>query len=242
MKNRYNRNAFNSLSTEQRIFIQENLNKMKRADIADAINVPVSRLKRAASFAGWKFTFTKGFADLKYDPTLVVEVLNYFDSNGKIKTQEKFPDINIRSVVERYGKGRNTRCKKWSNNDLIELMKMGGIISFENQAIFFNRPRAHKGSIVSVWQKVFGVSSRCMNGLPKYKAEKIAKKECPYIKSEYKNGMKLYLWCDLKNYLLPNCSEVVKRCINIMCEFQERIFNGEVKEEIKKMQKERRYI
>ena len=119
--------------------------------IAVALNVSSSNLKR--SCPDIKFAYHNKF---QKDPNLAKEVCLYYSRFGKIKTQEKFPDIKIDSVIENKNyksKWVTPRQVKWTGLQLIELVKMRGFLTFSQQAKYFNRPRANAGSIRSAWQK-----------------------------------------------------------------------------------------
>lgn len=218
--------AFRSLSEYQREIILQNLDKMKREDIASLVGIPITRLKRAAAFAGWKFSFTRGFADKKYDPGIVKKVTKYYEKHGKRKTQEKFPDVNVRAIVERY-KGFSPRQSRWTEEEIMELVKFAGLINPSNQSRFFNRPRANEGSIVSVWQKRFNCKQTFLHGLPMYKAKIFLKEDVPTIKTQFKCGNgsgEIVLHCDAVKFIRSDCPDFVVEAIVAMAEFQLKLF------------------
>lgn len=187
---------------------------MPRENIAEALGVSLVNLKR--SCRGVSFYYFQTYAA---NMDLVKEVCAYYEKHGRVKTQEQYPHLKIRSIVERY-KFFEPRCLPWTENEKIELVKFAGLATKANQAKFFNRPRANKGSIVSAWIKIFKVSPRQLHGLPRYKAKLFAKPGCPYIKTEH--GF-IYLWSDLENYLAADCPEFIVTAVKAMAEFQRKI-------------------
>ena len=116
-KTKYDFNAAKSLTTEQIAIIESNLKRMKRSDIAHAVGVSESRLKRAAKVLGWKFEYLKAQPYMKYSERLTKEVLSYYEKNGKNKTQNRYPDIKLRSIIERY-KEFNPRQINWTDEQI----------------------------------------------------------------------------------------------------------------------------
>lgn len=230
--------AFKSLTFDQIKFIQDNRFLMSRSEIADAISESVSKVRRAARFAGWKFERYKGSSSKKYSLSIISEVIAYYDVHGMPKTKKQFPDLKPRSIVERYGRGRHVRCKKWTIEEKIELLRMAGIVPKYKQAEYFSRPMANAGSIESIWSKFFRCRQVQVNGLPKWKALKFVKKDCPFIKTNLGNGITLFLWTDMTNNLREDCPPYVSNAITAMSEFQSTLFKNP-RRDIEKIMKER---
>jgi len=230
--------AFERLSFEQIAFIEGSLECVKRSDIALAVGISETQLKRAAKYSGWKFTFAKGFTNQKYDAAIIGQVIDFYDKYGKRKTQKHFLNVNVRSIVEKYGAGRNTRCHRWTNENILDLLRMAGVISKGSQAKYFNRPLANEGSIISVWQKVLKCRPICINGLPEYKAKYIVKESCPKINLGY-NRHNIYLWTDCSKHLRDDCSIAVEKAVAAMADFQSKLFK-DPRRDIEKIIKERR--
>ncbi|MGB0452590.1 MAG: hypothetical protein ACPGJV_02665 [Bacteriovoracaceae bacterium] len=216
---------------------------MKRSDIAEEIGVPESRLKRAASFMGWKFSYTKGFADSKYDPEVVKEVCRFYEKNGRKLTEEKFHEVNVRSIVERY-KNFSPRQSRWLDSEVLEVLRMACFIPYEKQAEILNRPLANAGSIVSVWQKKLKCKPVEVHGLPDYKMKMFIKKKCPFVKlpsvtssNNTSLSRKLYLWVDIEEHLYDEVPDFFKIAVRSLALFQRKLFNGNTHLEIEKMLK-----
>ena len=126
--------------TEDQIEIAKSLaGTLDRRDIAEKLGVSLSNLKR--SCRDIKFNYHNKY---KANPGKVKELCEFYEKNGRVKTQEKYPDWSVRSVVERY-KLFTPRQRRWENSEIIEAIKMGGLVSFENQAKYFNRPNDNAG-------------------------------------------------------------------------------------------------
>lgn len=215
--------------------------KMDRNNIAKTVGVSVSNLKR--SMPGVSFTFHNKY---KANPDLVKKVCAYYEKHGKIKTQDKFPNIKVRSVVERYKdfNPRQTKLKDWQ---FIELAKMGGLISLRAQAKFLNRPRANAGSIKSFMYKRFHGGLVNLNGIHFNKAKyfchiKWAPKDhgwstpgglkCPHIVTKYwrmnntriKGHAILYLWVDIEKNLRGDAPQFMRDTVSACAKFQRWIW------------------
>lgn len=203
---------------------------MPREAIAEAVGVSLSNLKRSCK--GVNFYYFNRWAN---NPDLVKEITAYYEKHGRRKTEDKYPDAKVRSVVERY-KLFNPRQVKWKDHELIELAKFAGLISFKNQARFFNRPRSNEGSIRSVWVKTFKTKQTFMHGLPIHKAKLFLEDGFPIIKRQamirnrYSNEMVLF--CDAVKYIRKDCPEFVALAIKAMAEFQVKLFGDDPRFEI----------
>jgi len=216
------------LTEEQKIRARELIGKMSREDIAKEIGCSVSSLKRA--FIGTRLVF---FNKYVANPNLVKEVCAYYEKHGKVETQKMFPDTNIRSIVERY-KQFQPRQIRWTEDQIIEAAKMGGLISISAQALFFKRPNAFEGSIKSLWYKKFKIGGQGIQGMSYWMGRHLVSKVCPIIKSGYwkttKIGAqyrrKLYLWVDMEKHLRKDLPEFMKLAVKSMADFQKWIFNS----------------
>jgi len=225
--------AYESLSQEQVLKIESMLKTHRRADIAKEVKISESKLRRASKKKGWSFTAFKAIPYMKYSKELTEQVISYFEANGKTKTQEKFPDVVVRSIVERY-KRNQPRQSRWTDEQIIQAIRFGPFVNYENQAKYFNRPRANKGSIVSLWQKRIKCTPFEIHGLPEYKAKYFIRKSCPFIITAV-GGYKLYLWSSIEENISNNCPEFIREIISSMSEFQRLLYNGSPEDEIKKI-------
>lgn len=213
---------------------------MPRDMIAAALNVSLSNLKRSCPEN--KFVY---YYKYKRQPELVKKVCAYYEKNGKKKTQEKFKneDVNIRSIVERY-KIFEPLQKEWEDEQILELTRMAGLVSFENQAKFFKRPNAHAGSIKSAWGKKFKTSQKNINGMSYWRANKFVDKSAPFINTPFGTGggnaKRILLWVDFEKHIKPEAPKFLKDSVSVMADFQRNLFkNKNVRREVLNMIKER---
>jgi hypothetical protein len=171
-----------------------------------------------------KISFATESGSCKYirNPMLIKEVIDYYVKNGKIATAKKFPRISIRSIIERYAHA--PRQTRWTSAQLLDLLKMAGLISFPAQAKYFNRPNANTGSITSVWFKKFRYKYRNIHGLPNEVVKRLVTKKPIPIKVKYFNI--LYLWCDIAKVVRPELPEYIKDAIKAIADLQRKIFNS----------------
>jgi len=164
---------------------------------------------------------------LSYKPDVVLSVCKYYERHGRKKTEETYPDVNVRSIIERnYGlfKPRQTR---WTDEQIIEAAKMAGLVSPAAQAKYFSRPGAHSGSIKSLWMKKFGFGGCSINGMVHNYARELVGVRARYIQptGESRSGRptkfrRVILWVDLERVLITNTPKFIKEAIHTMADFQ----------------------
>ena len=190
----------------------------------------------------------------KYPDRVVREVCDYYVDYGKTKTQEKYPSVKVRSIVERYLKDiGNPRQIRWTDRQTIQLVRMAGIISMRAQAEFFDRPNAHRGSIQSAWMKKFKVQGSQINGLSWHIARHYTDYYCPVLqtrfwvqrktrsKIQYESARMLVLWVDLAKHMSDDIPEHIKAGIRALAKFQIWLHGKNVRKNIIKMIKEIEY-
>lgn len=193
----------------------------------------------------------------KYPETVVREVCDYYEKHGKIKTQKKYPNVKVRSIVERYLKdlGHAPRQIRWTDRQLMQLVKMAGIISMSAQARYFDRPNAHRGSIQSAWMKKFGRGGSSINGLSWYTARQYVDYYCPVLQTKFwkmrkelrgkqpivEQSRMLVLWVDLEKHMSEDLPEHIKAGIRALAKFQKWIHGKNVRKNIVNMIKEIEY-
>lgn len=229
--------------TQKQIAVARSLIGIKtRHQIAEHLGVSLANLKRA--FRGTRFPQLK-----EYPAELILKVCKYYEKHGIRKTEEKFPNVKPRSIIERNYDKFNARCIKWKENEIIELVRMAGLVSFRAQAKYFNRPRANGPSIKSAWLKKFKCTSGRMNGIPLHPAKHFIKESCPKVQTkclERKNGYndtpdkRLILWVDAEKHLRKDCPEFFKKAVLSLANYQKWVFKSKnPKPLILKMIKER---
>lgn len=210
--------------------IKELAGHVPKEVIADYLGISTNYLK--PKVLGISFNYYNIY---KKDPNLVSKVCKYYEKHGKVKTQKEFPNIKVRSIVERY-KNFKPRQTRWKNEQLIELLRMAGLISFDAQAKFFKRPNAHRGSIQKKWVNLNG-SPTLINGMFKSVVKHIVTKKAPYIK--LKTGQYILLWVDMEKCLRDWVPDFIKEAIDTMADFQRMLFGSYPRRSVLMMIKKR---
>jgi len=193
----------------------------------------------------------------KYPDEVVKKVCSYHEKHGKVKTQKKYPNVKVRSIVERYLKnlGHGPRQIPWTDKQLMMLVKMAGLVSMKKQAEYFNRPNARLGSIRAAWVKKFGHGGGSINGLSWYVARHYTDYYCPVLQTRFWNQRKerikglplveqsrmLVLWVDLEKHMRDDIPEHIKAGIRALARFQRWLHGKNVRKNIVRMVKEIEY-
>jgi len=180
-----------------------------------------------------------------YPDKLVAQVCEYYAKHGKPKTQRRFPDVRVRSIVERYFKrlGHELRQVRWTAPQLLDAAKMGGLVSLDKQAKYFNRPGANKGAMRSLWTKKFGHGSAGVNGLSRVTAAHYVKHSCPFYVTSFcahSNGPRcIALWIDVERHLKDDVPQHLRSAIGALAKFQRWLHGRNVRRSIEKILEER---
>lgn len=212
-----------NLGDKQKKIIRKYAGKIERKLLAEKAKTSIATLKR---FAKAEDLNIKTF---HYTKEEVQKVCTYYAKHGKVKTQKKFPEVKVRSIVERYLKsfGLESRQIRWTPKQLHEAAKMGGVVSKNAQALYFSRPRAYSGSIRSLWSKVFKCAPANLNGCPHWIAKRIVKYSCPFYLAKGKSTKIFAFWTDIKENLKPDADQSTKDLVNAMAKFQTWLHSGE---------------
>lgn len=208
---------------------------MSGGDIAKTLGVSPSNLKRSCGATSFAF-----FSRYARNPRLVAQVCRYYEKHGKHKTQERFPEISVRSIVERY-KLFSPRQIRWSGAEILEATRMAGIVTLASQAKMFGRPRAYKGSIRSLWAKKFGIGPANVNGAYWHMAKNYVRPSCPVQivnmgttqkKSHRKLDHKLVLWVDFEKHMKPNAPDIIIQGVKALAKFQRWVHGPQVRRSV----------
>lgn len=214
------------LTPSQERMVRKLAGKMFIKDLAKKVGTSDSNLDR------WAYYNNVNINALRYPKTIVEQVCEYYAKHGKIKTQKKFPDIKVRSIVEKYAKGKSPRQRRWTDQQVIQLARMAGLVSMPAQARYFNRPYANAGSIKSAWVKKFKSGGGCINGISLHKARLFIKPSAPVVETGFwvtrdlnrKHNpefcRKLILWVDAEKHLRPDCPHWFKDAAFALAKFQ----------------------
>lgn len=216
-----------TMTMDQINWVNQKIGQMPISEMAEELGVSISNIKRA--FRGKSIWFKNG--KYKQQPELVKTVCEYYSKHGKINTQKRFPNVNVRSVVEHF-KLAKPRQIRWTEPQIIAAARMAGLVSMRNQAKLFKRPGAFEGSIKSLWIKKFGFCSGNIHGLSATQAKFLTTKDCPYLNTQFWRtrraridfSRKLYLWVDIKEHLKNDTPDFIKEAVATLAKFQIWIF------------------
>lgn len=211
-----------TLTAEQQTEARRMAGTMMQRELAEHIGCSRSNLIRWASQSGVSLDA------LSYKPEVVRAVCSYYEMHGRSATQRMFPDVSVRSIIERNPKAFKPRQIRWTDEQIIEAARMAGLVSPIAQAKYFNRPRAHAGSIKALWMKKFGFGEGSLNGMAHWYARRLVQgHRARYIKpvgmsrdGEPVEFKRLILWVDLEKYLKPETPEFICEAVKTMADFQ----------------------
>jgi hypothetical protein len=188
---------------------------------------------------------------ISYRDDVIEKVCRYYEKHGGVATQKKFPNVKVRSIVKRH-KLFSPRQVRWTDEQLVQVARFAGLISADDQARYFNRPRANAGSIKAAWMKRFGRGGSGVNGLSEYVGRHFVTERCPIIrtqfwaqrrfrkgKSTHGSARKLYLWVDIKKHMRADVPEWFRECVTVLAKFQRWLHGtSNVREQVLKLIRE----
>jgi AcrR family transcriptional regulator len=202
--------------------------KMKRADIAKRLGVSVPSLYRFGRDEGISFALVRSPEYVR----LVERVSRYYERHGRKATEKRFPDVRVRSIIERYPHA--PRQIRWTGEQIIQAAKMAGLVSMERQAKIFNRPGTNQGAIRSLWTKRFRLAGGNIHGVSNHTARALLRPGYPAIRTQFwitRNqrcdrafARRIVLWCDMEPWLLPGTPLFLRDAVRAMAEFQRWLF------------------
>ena len=167
-----------------------------------------------------------------YPQAVCDEVTAYYAHHGRVATQAVFPEVSVRSIVERR-KLRGTpyppRQIRWTDAQLLDAARMGGLVSLTAQAHFFGRPHAFDGSISALWAKRFRCAPRDLHGLGTVLACQImrAGAQATCVQHQSAPGFRsVILWLDLARHLRPDVPSMVRETVETLAAFQAWLYGS----------------
>lgn len=223
-----------SLTQEQIQQVRAWIGKIPVTEMAERLGTSVSNIKRA--FRGESIWYHNG--KYKNRPELVAAVLHYYAKNGKLKTIERFPDVSVKSIVDRpefYGFEKPRRQVRWTDEQLAEAARMAGLISFKAQAGYFRRPSANEGSIRSLWSKRFKQGWAQLNGMAWIHAHHLVDGRARYIRPQGTGrnwaktmaAARIILWVDMEKALKPELPPFIREAVKTMADFQRWLWRSD---------------
>lgn len=159
-----------SLTEAQKAKVRQLAWRLTVWEIADLLGSSRSSVIRYARDAGFSLATKK---HLKYitQPDYVHEAMVYYGDHGVRATQKKYPDLNLKSLLSRrrrnnkWFQGVALRQLRWKPEEIIEAVRMAGVVNIDAQWKYFSRPRAKEGSIKSLWTKKLHSQPRQIHGM-----------------------------------------------------------------------------
>ena len=223
------------VTTTQAALIRQLRGTMIRRELARHVGISQAQLHRYLTAHG----LDSNARD--YPPEVVTTVCLTYQALGKRETQALFPDVRVRSIVERH-KAYAPRQIRWTGAQQRELVRMAGLVSHTAQARYFNRPNAFEGSIKSFWTKGACCGPRDVNGLGAFTAWQVATSGVPavLVKHQQNSGARpVVLWLDLAAHLRPDVDPCVREAVQALARFQAGVQGTTSSDEIRQMIKER---
>jgi hypothetical protein len=172
------------------------------------------------------------------DDTTIDAVCRVYETGGRHAVEQQFPQVRVRSVIERYKRYR-PRQIRWTAQQQLEAARMAGLVSRNAQARYFGRPNAYGGSIRSLWAKRFQCAPGDVNGLGGHLAWQIALPGVPAVLVPTDTGapgpkMRV-LWLDLAQWLKPDVDPLIRQMIETLAAFQQWLHATDDPDQIRAM-------
>lgn len=208
-----------ALSAEHATEVRRLAGTMARREIAAQLGVSLTQVNRFLREQGLRSNARDTPADL------VHAVCTAYMALGLRKTEELFPGVGVRSIIERDYKRGNfpPRQERWTSAQLLDAARMGGLISHNAQAGYFARPRAYNGSIAALWTKWFRCAPGAIHGLPLQGAWQALQPGTrgTLVRQHVLPGVKVVvLWLDMPGHLRPTLEPWVQDAIATLAQFQ----------------------
>lgn len=224
-----------NVSPAQAAMIRQLRGTMIRRELARHVGISQAQLHRYLTEHG----LDSNARD--YPPEVVTAVCTTYAALGKRRTQELFPDVVVRCIIERH-KDYPPRQVRWTGEHQIEAVRMAGLVSHTAQAHYFNRPNAYEGSIKKFWARVVGCAPRDVHGLGHHLVWRLATAGVPAVlvtQATQPGPRAVVLWLDLVHYLREDVDPLVRRLVEILARFQGWVFSTNSTEKIRRMITER---
>jgi hypothetical protein len=208
---------------------------MPRWQIAERVGISHAQLNRYLVEQGLRSNARD------YPPEIITAVCSTYAALGLKQTQGLFPEVVVRCVIERH-KDYPPRQIRWTGEQQMDAVRMGGLVSPTAQVRYFGRPNAYEGSIKKFWERVVGCAPRDVHGLGAHTAWQLALPGVPAIlvKHQQNTGARpLILWLDLVRYLRLDVDPQVRRLVEALARFQAWLFGSPDPARIRRMITER---
>jgi hypothetical protein len=195
---------------------------MPRWQIAEQVGISHAQLQRYLREQGLRSNARD------YPPEVVSTVCATYAALGKRRTQELFPDVVVRCIVERH-KDYAPRQVRWTGEQQLEVVRMGGLVSHTAQVRYFGRPNAYEGSIKKFWERVVGCPPRDVHGFGIHQVWRLTVPGVPAVlvtQASQPGPRAVVLWLDLVQHLRPGVAPEVRQMVEVLARFQSWLFGG----------------
>lgn len=223
-----NRNPRSNLTPAQQHQIARLAGTMPRKDIARQVGTSHASVNRYLREQQLRSN------SQAYPADLVDAVCMAYERGGKPLVRQLFPDVVVRSIVERFPHA--PRQTRWTGEQLIEAARMAGLVSHNAQARWLGRPNAYAGSIKSLWAKGFHCAPRDVHGLGAHLVWQLC---TPGVIATLVHQQTLpgphtvVLWLDLAGHLRGDVAPEVREAIEALAQFQRWLFQGKTSNDIR---------
>ena len=224
-----------NITATQEALIRQLRGSMIRRELAQHVGISQAQLHRYLTAEG----LDSNARD--YPPDVVTTVCLTYQALGTRETQALFPDVRVRSIVDRH-KNYAPRQIRWTAEQQRELVRMAGLVSHTAQARYFHRPNAYGGSIKSFWAKGACCAPRDVNGLGAWTAWQVATPGVPavLVKHQTNGGARpVVLWLDLAAHLRPDVDPFVREVVQALARCQAALHGTTNPADIRHMIQER---
>jgi hypothetical protein len=208
---------------------------MARREIAQRVGISHAQLNRYLAEQG----LTSNARN--YPPEVVTTVCATYAALGKRRTQDLFPDVVVRCIIERH-KDYPPRQIRWTGEQQMEAVRMAGLVSHTAQARYFHRPNAYEGSIKKFWARVVGCAPRDVHGLGIHLVWRLVLPGVPAVlvsQATQPCPRAVVLWLDLVTHLRPGVDPLLRRLVEVLARFQAWLFGSTDAARIRRMIAER---
>lgn len=195
---------------------------MPRWQIAERVGISHAQLNRYLAEQGLRSNARD------YPPEIVTAVCATYAALGKRRTQDLFPDVVVRCIVDRH-KQYDPRQIRWSGEQQIEAIRMAGLVSHTAQARYFSRPNAFEGSIKKFWARVVGCAPSDVHGYGYHAVWPLARAGVPAVlvhQATQPGPRAVVLWLDLAQHLRSGVAPEVRTMVEVLARFQAWLFGG----------------
>jgi hypothetical protein len=208
---------------------------LPRWQIAERVGISHAQLNRYLAEQGLRSNARD------YPPGVVAAVCATYAALGKRRTQDLFPDVVVRCIIERH-KDYAPRQIRWTGVQALEAVRMAGLVSHTAQVRYFGRPNAFEGSIKKFWARVVGCAPSDIHGLGFHVAWPLATAGTPatlVTQAAQSCPRAVVLWLDLAAHLRPGVAPEVRRMVEVLARFQAWLFGSTDTAVIRRMVQER---